>query len=114
MFLPQVKFVLATMAGKSRTLLAAGLLMATGLLANGAPPARAQMQEPCPVPAGITPPQDPSVTAQDVQEGASQRDFALAVRERSVEHAQSATATEEGLYIYWMHSQAGHWNLAFR
>lgn len=75
MFPLQVKFALATMVRKSRTLLAAGLLMATGLLANGAPPARAQMQEPCPVPAGITPPQDPSATAQDVQEDGSLRDF---------------------------------------
>ena len=79
--------------------LVAGLFALAGVFSNG-PPALAQTQEPCPLPAGLTAPDDPRVTAEDVTDrGASLMDFALAVRERSVEHSQQATAVEEGLYI---------------
>ena len=79
--------------------LVAGLFALAGVFSNG-PPALAQAQEPCPLPAGLTAPDDPRVTAEDVTDrGASLMDFALAVRERSVEHSQQATAVEEGLYI---------------
>ena len=79
--------------------LAAGLFALAGVFANGLP-ASAQTQEPCPLPAGLTKPAPPRVTAEDVTDrGASLMDFALAVRERSVEHSQQATAVEEGLYI---------------
>ena len=63
-------------------------------------PALAQAQEACPVPAGVTKPADPRVTAEDVTvRGASLMDFALAVRERSEDHSEQATAVEEGYYI---------------
>ena len=89
----------ATRKTKISLLLAVGLLGLAVVFAN-ALPALAQTQEPCPLPAGLTAPDDPRVTAEDVTDsGASLMDFALAVRERSVEHSQQATAVEEGLYI---------------
>ncbi len=79
--------------------LVAGLFALAGVLSNGLP-ASAQTQEDCPLPAGVTAPADPTVTAQQVTNGsATLMDFALAVRERSREHSQQATAVEEGLYI---------------
>ncbi len=72
-----------------------GLLVLTGVFSN-APPALAD----CSLPAGETPPPDPSVTAQQVEDGsATLMDFALAVRERSREYAQGAATVEQGLYI---------------
>ena len=77
--------------------LVAGLFALAGVFSNGLP---ASAQEACPLPAGVTAPAVPSVTAQDVTDrGASLMDFALAVRERSVEHSQQATAVEVGHYI---------------
>ena len=77
--------------------LVTGLLALAGVFANAVP---TSAQDACPLPAGLTAPDDPRVTAEDVTDrGASLMDFALAVRERSVEHSQQATAVEEGLYI---------------
>ena len=54
----------------------------------------------CPLPPGVTPPADPSVTAQQVEDGsATLMDFALAVRERSREYAQGAASVEQAVYI---------------
>ena len=79
---------------KTRTLLT-GLLVLAGVFSN-APPAIAD----CPLPPGVTPPADPSVTAQQVEDGsATLMDFALAVRERSREYAQGAATVEQGLHI---------------
>ena len=79
---------------KTQTLLT-GLLVLAGVFSN-APPAIAD----CPLPPGVTPPADPSVTAQQVEDGsATLMDFALAVRERSREYAQGAATVEQGLYI---------------
>ena len=79
-----------------RTLLSvSGLLVLAGVFSN-APPALAD----CPLPPGVTPPEDPSVTAQQVEDGsATLMDFALAVRERSREYAQGAATVEQGLHI---------------
>ncbi len=83
---------------KTRTLLTipvVGLLVLAGVFSN-APPALAD----CPLPPGVTPPADPSVTAQQVEDGsATLRDFALAVRERSREYAQGAATAEQAVYI---------------
>ena len=83
-------------------ILASGLLVLAGIFSD-ARPAFAQAQLECPPPAGVTPPADPRVTAQQVEDGsASPMDFALAVRERSREHsqqAQQATSVEQGQYI---------------
>ena len=83
---------------KTRTLLTipiVGLLVLAGVFSN-APPALAD----CPLPPGVTPPADPRVTAQQVEDGsATLMDFALAVRERSREYAQGTATVEQGLYI---------------
>ena len=87
----------ATLKTRVSILLAAGLLALAGFFSNAFP---ASAQDACPLPAGVTAPDDPRVTAQQVTGGsASLMDFTLAVRERSIEHAQRATAVEEGLYI---------------
>ena len=74
---------------KIRTLLASayaipvvGLLVLAGFFANPHP-ALAQTDEPCPLPPGVTPPAEPRVTAQQVEDGsASLKDFALAARDQ--------------------------------
>ena len=59
-----------------------GLLVLAGM-ASGAGSALAQLD--CPLPAGMTPPADPRVTAQQVEDGsASLADFALATRHQFV------------------------------
>ena len=88
-------------------ILASGLLLLAGVFAD-ARPALAQAQEACPLPAGVTPPADPRVTAQQVEDGSAPlMDFALAVRERSREHSQQATAVEQGVYIGCIIRQEG-------
>ena len=91
---------------KARTLLNSeymipivGLLVLASVFFN-APPPLAQTQGDCELPAGVSPPTEPSVTAQQVEDGnATLMDFALAVRERSREYAQGAATVEQGLYI---------------
>ncbi len=88
-------------------ILASGLLVLAGVF-SAARPALAQAQEACPLPAGVTPPADPRVTAQQVEDGsASLMDFALAVREWSREHAQQATSVQQGHYIGCIIRQEG-------
>ena len=88
-------------------ILASGLLVLTGIFSD-VRPAFAQTQLECPLPAGVTPPEDPRVTAQQVEDGsASLMDFALAVRERSREHSQQATRVEQGQYIGCIIRQEG-------
>ncbi len=54
----------------------------------------------CPLPPGVTAPDDPAVTAQQVVDGsATLKEFSLAVRERSREYAKGAAATEQAVYI---------------
>ena len=80
-------------------ILASGLLVLAGVFFD-ARPAFAQAQLECPLPAGVTPPAGPRVTAQQVEDGSAPlMDFALAVRERSREHSQQATSVEQGQYI---------------
>ena len=63
-------------------LFAAGLLVVIGVFSD-ARLALAQTQHACPIPAGVTPPGDPSVTAQQVEDGsATLQEFALAVRDQ--------------------------------
>ena len=55
-------------------------------------------QDVCPAPAGLNPPPDPRVTAQQVENGAaSLKDFALAVRERA--RAEALTSVEGAAYF---------------
>ena len=88
-------------------ILASGLLVLAGIFSN-ARPAFAQAQLECPLPAEVTPPADPRVTAQQVEDGSdSLMNFALAVRERSREHSQQATTVEQGQYIGCIIRQEG-------
>ena len=75
-------------------ILVVGLLVLAGVFAD-ARPASAQTQEACPLPDGMTPPADPPVTAQQVEDGsASLKDFALAARDRLDQEIGT------GLYLY--------------
>ena len=84
--------------------LMAGLFALAGAFSNGLP---ASAQEACPLPAGVTAPADPTVTAQQVVDDSSLRDFALSVRERSREYAQQARTVAQGLYIGCLIRQEG-------
>ena len=87
--------------------LCVGLLVLAGVL-SGAHPASAQTQEACPLPAGVTPPPDPRVTAQQVEDGsASLMDFALAVRDLNLEIGQSATSAEGVAHLGCLVRQEG-------
>ena len=58
-------------------------LIALGVVFSGVRLALAQTPATCPLPDGVAPPADPTVTAQQVEDGsASLRDFALAARDR--------------------------------
>ncbi len=84
-----------------------GLLVLAGVFSN-APPPLAQTQEDCPLPAGVTPPPDPRVTAQQVENGsASLMDFTLAVKELNLEIGQSETSVEKVLYLGCLVRQEG-------
>ena len=78
--------MIRTTAWRSRFLLQVGLLIALGFLANGHT-VLAQTNEVCP-PARSSA-QTPSLTAQDVNNGASSlMDFTLAVRQRAIESSR--------------------------
>ncbi len=88
-------------------ILASGLLVLAGVFSD-VRPAFAQAQLDCPLPSDVTPPADPRVTAQQVEDGsATLMDFTLAVRERSREHSQQATSVEQGQYIGCIIRQEG-------
>ena len=80
-------------------ILCVGLLTLAGALFS-THTALAQAQEACPLPAGATAVEPPDVTAPQVENDPNLlMDFALSVRERSIEHATQATTVEQGLYI---------------
>ena len=61
-------------------------------------PALAQLD--CPLPAGVTPPEDPRVTAQQVEDGSvSLTDFALAARDQFVSESAGITTVEQAAYV---------------
>ena len=73
---------------KSLTILLGCSLVLAGALSD-ASHALAQTQLDCPLPPGVTPPADPRVTAQQVEDGsATLMDFALAVRDLNLEVGQ--------------------------
>ncbi|MCY3787549.1 MAG: hypothetical protein OXH63_02035, partial [Gemmatimonadetes bacterium] len=94
---------------KTRTLLTSayaipvvGLLVLAGLFAN-ARPALAD----CPLPPGVTPPADPSVTAQQVEDGsASLMDFALALKNHP-ELSQVSASLHRMLHLGCLYRQEG-------
>ena len=91
---------------KTRTLLTipiVGLLVLAGVFSN-APPALAE----CELPAGVTPPPDPSVTAQQVEDGsATLMDFALAARDIFRSQTQVITTLEQATYFGCLVRQEG-------
>ena len=77
-----------------------GLLVLAGLFSNTRP-ALAD----CPLPPGVTPPADPRVTAQQVEDGsASLMDFTLAARDQ---FSQGVATTEEAFYLGCLIRQEG-------
>ena len=97
----------ATFKTRISVFLVAGLLVLAGVFSDVSP-AMAQTQEACPLPAGVTPVTPPPVTAQQVENGTgSLRDFALASRDVSREHARQATTIEQGLYLGCLIRQEG-------
>ena len=78
-------------------ILFAGLLVLAGV-SYDAPPAVAQTGEACPLPAGVTPPPAPPVTAQQVEDGGSLRDFALAV---TAQFRSQNESTDLGPFLYF-------------
>ena len=86
--------------------LCAGLLVLSGA-GPGARHAAAQTQDACPLPAGVTPPPAPAVTAQQVEDGsASLMDFALAVRDQNNEIG-SGTSLEQVAHLGCLVRQEG-------
>ncbi len=82
----------------------AGLLVLAAVVAN-AHPALAQTDEVCPLPAGVTPPEDPLVTAQQVEDGtATLREFGLEARNR---FSVGAGSRELQLYVGCVMRQDG-------
>ena len=70
------------MRTRTSLLFVAGLLVVAGVFSD-ARLALAQTQEACPLPAGLTPPAAPPVTAQQVEDGsATLKEFALAVKDQ--------------------------------
>ena len=85
-------------------------LLALAVVVSVSHPAQAE----CPLPEGVTHPDNPTVTAQQVEDGsATVEEFALAVRERSREYARGTATAEQGVYIGCI-IQGGRRDLAFR
>ena len=84
-----------------------GLIVLAGVFFN-APLPQAQTDEPCPLPAGVTPPAAPPVTAQQVEDGnATLQEFALATRDQ---FKQGQATREESFYFGCLIRQEGsHW-----
>ena len=80
--------------------LVAGLLVLAAICSEGShPPAQAPLD--CPLPAGVTPPAAPRVTAQQVEDGsASLADFVLAARDYYVSQAEPVTDAEQAAAAY--------------
>lgn len=84
---------------------AAGLLVLAGVLSYAH---RASAQEACPLVPGATPPADPRVTAQQVEDrSASLMDFARAVRDQYRALIQEAGTPDEELYLGCLVRQDG-------
>ena len=82
-----------------------GLIVLAGFC-SAVRPALAQLD--CPLPAGVTPPEDPRVTAQQVEDGSvSLTDFALAARDQFVSESAGITTVEQAAYVGCLVRQEG-------
>ena len=80
-------------------------LLVLAVVFSGAPAAVAQAQGDCPIPAGVTPPPAPPVTAQQVENGSgSLRDFTLALRDQ---YGQGTASPERAMYYGCLFRQEG-------
>ncbi len=83
----------------STSVLVVGLLVLAGVFSN-ARPTLGQTQEACPLPPGVTPLDDPRVTAQQVEDGnASLKEFALAARDFFRSESRGQPTLERAAYI---------------
>ena len=100
----------ATWKTRISLILVAGLLVLAGAFTNVLP-ASAQAQNTCPLPTGVSPPADPDVTAQQVENGTgSLMDFALSVRDRFREQAmQAGTAGSSQFLACLIRQDDGTW-----
>ena len=87
--------------------LIASLLLLVGVF-SVTRPALAQSQEACPLSPGVSPPPDPRVTAQQVEDGsASLKDFALSARDIFRHETQVTTTLEQAAYFGCLVRQEG-------
>ena len=93
-------------------ILVVGLLVLAGVFSD-ARLALAQTQEACPLPPGVTPPPDPRVTAQQVEDGnASLMDFTLVARDHL--GGEALTPEQGGYYLGCLIRQEGSpWRSGF-
>ena len=84
-----------TLTAATSTLLVFGLFVLVGVTTHPEA-AFAQAQDDCPLPPGVTPPPDPTVTAQDVESGsATLEQFALAVRAQFKSRGSETVSAEQ-------------------
>ena len=88
-------------------LILSGLLVLAAICSDGRD-ALAQTPLECPLPAGVTPPADPRVTAQQVEDGtAGLMDFTLAAKDQLGSESQGITAREQLAYVRCLMRQEG-------
>lgn len=86
-----------------------GLLVLAGAFFIGRP-APAQAQETCPLAPGLSPPPDPSVTAQQVEDGsASLRDFAVSARDYFRNQSPQATLEYTAYFGCLLRQEGSPW-----
>ncbi|MDE2912982.1 MAG: autotransporter domain-containing protein [Paracoccaceae bacterium] len=82
------------LATVTSTLFVSGLLVLAGVTTHPET-AFAQAQESCPLPPGVTPPPDPPITAREVVNSETLKDFALAVRDQFVNQGSATVSAEQ-------------------
>ena len=88
-------------------LLLGGLLVLAGVFADGR---EAQAQLECPLPPGVTPPPDPRVTAQQVEDdSASLMDFTLAARDHLVNDLRGRTPQQQAYVRCAIRQEGSPW-----
>ncbi|MDE2791399.1 MAG: hypothetical protein OXI81_13395, partial [Paracoccaceae bacterium] len=85
------------LATVTSTLFVSGLLVLAGVTTHPVT-ALAQAQERCPLPPGVTPPPDPPITAREVVDRETLKNFALAVREQFKSQGSATVSAEQLAY----------------
>ena len=98
-----------TLPASTKTIRGVGLLVVASVFFVGRP-ALAQTQETCPLPSGVSPRPDPSVTAQQVENGsASLRDFAVAARDYIKDQSAQVTVEYAAYFTCLLRQEGGPW-----